>query len=287
MRSPPGARMRCGPRSRSLRSVRRGWPAAPPYRSASRGPARMPCRAHARRWRSPSQRHTAPLPRAQPHRHAMHGRRRRIPPWPPAGHRSLGHAPLPFPARRRVPPRVQMAFAVHADAAVRPEGDGADSGLAAGRRGDNRRTGHHCHAMATRGTAQRRERFVQRLDSRLRQARQVVARQRELGKDQQPHAPAAAASAKRRWLPTFAAGPPGSELAWAAATRMATVLNARPRPGRRRASRAAAVPAWRLRCGAAPRAYALRNAAPVPAWCCSRGSGRSHPASPRAGRRWC
>ena len=36
-----------------------------------------------------------------------------------------------------------------------------------------------------------------------------------------------------------------------------------------------------------PRACAPRSAAPAPAWCSMRGSGRSHRASPHAGRRWC
>ena len=59
------------------------------------------------------------------------------------------------------------------------------------------------------------------------------------------------------------------------------------RPPGRRASRAPAAPAWRPRCDAALQACGLQSAAPAPAWCCSRGSDRSRPASPRAGRRWC
>ena len=64
-------------------------------------------------------------------------------------------------------------------------------------------------------------------------------------------------------------------------------VNGRPPRWWRRASRCAAGPACRPRCGASPRACGPRSAAPAPAWCSSRARGRSRPASPPAGRRWC
>ncbi|MPN21985.1 hypothetical protein SDC9_169367 [bioreactor metagenome] len=67
----------------------------------------------------------------------------------------------------------------------------------------------------------------------------------------------------------------------------ARAFSAPRRPPGRPASRAQAAPACRFRCGALLQTCGLQNAAPAQAWCCLHGSGQSHPASPRAGRRWC
>ena len=58
-------------------------------------------------------------------------------------------------------------------------------------------------------------------------------------------------------------------------------------PPVRRASHAPAARTFAPRCAAAPLPCGPRSAAPILAWCCSRGSGRSRRANPRAVRRWC